>query len=263
MMLVATSSVVGVPLLTALCPMGGYLYSRAFTHGRPNTMRMALCVNYCDLPVDEVARENVWESLRRRRRKDGDKTIAAVLNVFVTSEDMARYPDELRVIVRHGHAVELAPVESSSNDAVLLSVPSIFRGDDGVRGLRDSQREYARLFGDEGAGPSWMLSRSASSLGRHPSVLREASYLGMKVAYWSTLIRLNEGRLTSEQRSAIDGDSSDKNGGSIIYIVLKKGVSSNSASGSLCELIATFDGRCSLESLSDVARDDAEMVLKS
>jgi hypothetical protein len=261
MMLVATSSVVGVPLLSALCPMGGYLYSRAFTHGRPNTMRMALCVNFCDLPTDEVARENVWESLRRRRKKMGDRTIAAVLNVFVTSEDMARYPDELRVIVGHGHAVELAPVESSSDNGTLLSVPGLFRGNDAVRDLRIARREYARLFGEGGAGPSWMLSRSAFSVGRHPSVLREASDLGMKVAYWSTLVQLSNDRLTSEQRSAIGGDCSDKNGGSIIYVVLRKEVSSNIASGSLCELIETFDSRCSLESLSDVVRDDAEMIL--
>ncbi|KAL3809891.1 hypothetical protein ACHAXA_008543 [Cyclostephanos tholiformis] len=261
-MMLAISSVIGVPLLNALCPMGGYLYSRAYTHGRPNTMKIALCVNFCDLPKDEAARKDVWESLSRRIKKTGDRTIAAVLNVFVTSEDMARYPDELRVIADRGHKVELAPVESSSDDGAFLFRPSLFRGKDAVRDLRIAQREYARLFGKGWAGPSWMLSRSASSIGRHPSVLREANDLGMKVAYWSTLVRLSKDRLTSELRSAINEDCSNKNGGSIIYVVLGKGVSSNSASGSFCELIDVFDGRCSLESLSDVAMDYAEMVLK-
>ena len=105
-----------------------------------------------------------------------------------------------------------------------------------------------------------MLSRSSS---RHPSVLREASDLGMKVAYWSTLVVLTDvDRLTSGQRSAIGGDISDKNGGSIIYITLGKGVSSNGVSDLLCELVDMLDGEYSLASLSDVAKDDAEMVLK-
>ena len=277
MALVSISSVVGVPLLNALCPLGGYLYSRAYAHGRPNTRRVAICVNYRDLPKKKKdgcdgggggGEDGVfWDSLIRKRKAttggdDQTTTADPVLNVFVTPEDMARYPDELRAIAGRGHAVELAPSEES--DGAYRFGPSVFGGKRAVRDLRIAHREYAKLFGEGGeARPSWMLSRSSSSLGRHPSVLREASDLGMKVAYWSTLVVLNdEDRLTSGQRSAIGGDISNKNGGSIIYVTLGTGVSSNGVSGLLCELVDMLDGEYSLASLSDVARDDAEMVLK-
>ncbi|KAL3766823.1 hypothetical protein ACHAW5_009715 [Stephanodiscus triporus] len=258
MTLVAISSVVGVPLLNSICPLGGYLYSRAYTHGRPNTGRVALCVNFRDLPKNGRGGDDIMDALRKRNKTDDRTAATAVLNVFVTSEDIARFPNELKAIAGRGHAIGLTLAESDEGS---FCHPSIFGGGRAVRDLRIAHREYARLFGER-EGPSWMLSRSASSMGRHPSVLREASDLGMKVAYWSMLVLLTTDRLTSEQKIAISGDCSDKNGGSILYVTLGKGVSSNSVSGSLCELIDTLDGRYSLESLSDVARDDAEMVLK-
>jgi hypothetical protein len=274
-MALVSVSVVGVPLLNSLCPLGGYLYSRAYMHGRPNTGRVALCVNYRDLPKGEGRcggggdDDLFWDSLSRKRKEktttggvDRTTTADPVLNVFVTPEDIARYPNELRAVAGRGHALELAPSEES--DGAHRCGPSIFSGKRAVRDLRNAHREYAKFFGEGGvARPRWMLSRSASSFGRHPSVLREASDLGMKVAYWSTSVVLtNEDRLTSEQRSSIGGDIVDKNGGSIIYITLGGGVSSNCVSGVLCELINILDGQYSLVSLSDVARDDAEMVLK-
>ena len=35
----AMITAVGVPLLNSLCPMGGYLFSRAYTHGQANTKK--------------------------------------------------------------------------------------------------------------------------------------------------------------------------------------------------------------------------------
>lgn len=92
----------------------------------------------------------------------------------------------------------------------------------------------------------------------------------MKVVYWSTLIMLPIGArsLSIDQKIALCDDCSDKNGGSIIYLTFEKGGSSSTSSNSnlitpnlLREVIDSIGDSYSLESLSDVARDDADMVL--
>jgi len=102
---------------------------------------------------------------------------------------------------------------------------------------------------------------SVESIGRHPSLLREAKDLGMKIAYWSIPVRLTGNELASEQKSSIIDECTHHGGGSIIYAALGKGVSSNNVSTSLCDLIDALEDRISLESLSDVAKDEATMVL--
>lgn len=249
-MTLAMISLVGIPLLNALCPIGGFLFSRAYTHGQPNTKRVALCVKLSDLPKDGDKMTCIWDTLEKKK-KDGQTT--AVLNIFVTLEDLMQFPTELKMIAKKGHAIELAP--SNFFHEALCGL-SMFQGSKSSCNLQIAHHEYCEIFGKE---PNWILARSAGSIGRHPSVLRETNNLGMKVTYWSTLVQL-VGDITREQKAAISSDCRDKNGGSIIYAILEDGTPSNIMPTSLCELIDAIDGY-SLESLSDVARDDATMVL--
>ena len=106
-------------------------------------------------------------------------------------------------------------------------------------------------------------------------VLRMANNLGMKVTYWSTFIHLttdHRGGLSSEQKIALHDDVLDKNGGNIIYVttpLLGQGDVTNdtsyndSVTEAFCELIESIDETFSLETLSNVAKDDAIMVLKT
>ena len=241
-------TVVGVPLLNAMCPMGGNLFSRAYTHGQPNTKKVALCVNFSDLPKESDQRIRIWEALEKKRM--GDQT-TAVLNIYVTLEDLMMYPTEqLKLIAEKGHAIALAPTEFEEESFCGLS---IFQGNKSTCNLQIGHFEYTEIFGKE---PRWVLSKSADSIGRHPSFLREAHALGMKVAYWSTLVQLKGNGLTSEQKSALISDSESKNGGSIIYVIVEEGISLNNG---LCEVIDTLG--YNLESLSDVAKDEAKMIL--
>ena len=73
----------------------------------------------------------------------------------------------------------------------------------------------------------------------------------MKVAYWSTLVQLKGNGLTSKQKSALTSEVSDKNGGSIIYVIVEEGISLNNG---LCEVIDALG--YNLESLSDAAKDE-------
>mmetsp|Transcript_13493 Transcript_13493/g.29311 ORF Transcript_13493/g.29311 Transcript_13493/m.29311 type:complete len:580 (+) Transcript_13493:41-1780(+) len=249
-MTLAMVTSVGVPLLNALCPMGGNLFSRAYTHGQPNTKKVAVCVNFSDLPKEAHKRKTILDSLEKNTYKD---QTTAVLNIFVTLEDLTLFPEDLKMLAKKGHVIALTPSEFQEAFCGL----SMFEGNKASCNLQIAHHEYSEIFGKE---PSWISSRSADSVGRHPSLLREASDLGMKIAYWSTLVQLTGGKLTNEQKDAINSDCADKNGGSIIFVTLEKAVSSNAMQTSLSELINTLDGY-SMESLSDVAKDEATMVL--
>ena len=69
--------------------------------------------------------------------------------------------------------------------------------------------------------------------------------------------------LTKKQLTAVQGDITDKNGGSIVYIKLGKSIPARCLAAPLCEVINKLDDQYSLESLSDVAKDEVKMVLKS
>ena len=268
-LLVMVSSVIGVPLLNAMCPMGGYLFSRAYTHGQPNTKRVALCVNFSDLSKDdklwdELLGKNEVGSSSRGQGRDNSK-LAAVLNIYVTLEELTLCRNELQTIAKRGHFIALSPTEFDEP----YSGPSILYGNRSTCNLQIAHYEYTELFGEE---PKWLLSRSAGSCGRHPAILCEARNLGMKVVYWSTLIHMSTGGrgLSIDQQSAIRDSCSDKNGGSIIYLSCEKGRPASSSSNVnqitpnylLREVLDSIGDDYSLQSLSDVARDDADMILQ-
>eukprot|EP00584_Thalassiosira_punctigera_P008537 CAMPEP_0172534322 /NCGR_PEP_ID=MMETSP1067-20121228/6724_1 /TAXON_ID=265564 ORGANISM="Thalassiosira punctigera, Strain Tpunct2005C2" /NCGR_SAMPLE_ID=MMETSP1067 /ASSEMBLY_ACC=CAM_ASM_000444 /LENGTH=653 /DNA_ID=CAMNT_0013319099 /DNA_START=94 /DNA_END=2055 /DNA_ORIENTATION=+ len=253
-MTLATITAVGVPLLNTLSPMGGYLFSRAYTHGQPATKKVALCVNYSDLPKGAKQRDDILNCLEKKKT-DGQTT--AVLNVFVTLEDLKQFSTELKLIADKGHAIALAP--SVDDGEKKICGLSLFRGSKASCKLESARSEYSKVFGKK---PSWVFANSVDSNGRHPSLLHTASDLGMRVAYWSTLVRLTGGgALTGEQKMAVSKDCSDKDGGSIIYVTLEQGVSSSTTSALICELIDAQDGFI-LQSLSEVVRDDFNLILK-
>ena len=207
-------------------------------------------MNFSDLPKVADQRIRIWNALEKKRMDD---QTTAVLNIYVTLEDLMMYSMELKLIAEKGHAIALAPTEFEEE---LFCGLSLFQGNKSTCNLQIGHFEYTELFGKE---PNWVLSKSADSIGRHPSFLRETRDLGMKIVYWSTLVQLKGNGLTSEQKSALTSDALDKNGGSIIYVIVEDGVSSNTITTSLCEVIDTLG--YSLESLSDVAKDEATMIL--
>ena len=251
----AMITAVGVPLLNSLCPMGGYLFSRAYTHGQPNTKKIALCVNFADLlKATGNKRTSIWKALEKK--KVGDQT-TAILNIYVTLEELTLYPTQIQMMVDKGHFIALVPTEFEEEERESFCGLSMFQGNTSSCNLHFAHFEYTELFGEE---PTWVLSKSADSIGRHPSLFRVARDLGMKVAYWSSYLQLTGDKLSSEQKSILKDDCSDKNGGSIIYIAIEKGCPTNSISTRLCEVVDSLDGY-TLESLSNVAKDDAKMIL--
>jgi hypothetical protein len=239
--MLAMITAVGVPCLNALCPLGGYLYSRAYTHGQPNTKRVAMCISYSDLPRDRTT----LYAILSEKKKEGQAT--AVLNIFVTLEDLKTHPNDLTLIATKGHTISLEPTEFRGL--------SMFQRNVATCNIEFAHFDYSELFGE---GPSWLLAKSVDTIGRHPSLFRKASDLGMKVVYWSSLLKVSSGKLTSQQKDAIVSDCKDKNGGSIIYITAD--FSTTNLTSPLCELVGILD-EFTFESLSTVAKDDPTMVL--
>jgi len=239
--MLAIITAVGVPLFNALCPLGGYLYSRAYTHGQPNTKQVALCISYSDLPKD---RTTLWAILADKKKED---QATAVLNIFVTLEDLKMHPSELKLIAAKGHKLSLEPTE-------FIGL-SLFQKTAATCNIEFAHYEYTEVLGEA---PAWLLAKSVDAIGRHPSLFHKASDLGMKVVYWSTLVKVASGKLTSQQKDVIIGDCQDKNGGSIIYVTSDNSTSNTTAP--LCEVVGMLD-EFTFESLSSVARDDPTMVL--
>ena len=240
--LLAMITAVGVPILNALCPMGGYLYSRAYTHGQPNTKKVALCICYSDLPRDSTT---LWAILADKK-KEGQTT--SVLNIFVTLEDLNMHAGELKVIAAKGHVISLEPTEFSGLSLLQKTAAAC--------NIEFAHYEYTEVFGQA---PRWLFAKSVDTIGRHPSLFHKARDLGMKVVYWSTLVKVSsDDKLTSKQFDDIVGDCEDKNGGSIIYI--KPDSSSSNLTTPIHDLVGMLDD-FTFESLSVVARDDPTMVL--
>lgn len=216
------TTAIGVPIINALCPMGGYLFARAYTHGQPNTKKVAICINCSDLPSEMSTLQSILEQHK------------AVLNIYVTLDDMQSHSKDLIELAKQGHYIALAP---SANIEVAFN-------------------EYNNLFG-EAAG--WAFSNSDAA-GRHPTYLRKAHDMGMKVAYWSTLVRIEGTTLSEEQRNYIVSDVADKNGGSIIYISCGKEATKDSLSNALSTIVESIKD-FSIASLSQVVKDDSTMRL--
>jgi hypothetical protein len=223
MFILSITTSIGVPIINALCPMGGYLFARAYTHGRPNTKKVAICINCSDLPSDIMS--TLQSTLEQRE---------AVLNIYVTLDDMQSHFQELVELAKKGHCIALAP---SAN-------------------IEAAFDEYNHLFG-KAAG--WAFSNSDAT-GRHPMYLRKAHDLGMKVAYWSTLVQIEAATLTDEQTNSIVDDVVDKNGGSIINISCGKGATKDSLTNAVLTIVDAIKNY-SISPLSQVVKDDATMTL--
>ena len=242
---------IGVSLLNALCPMGGYLFSRAYTHGQPNTKKVALCIDFSDLPHGESYLLKFLKEMK----------MDAVFNIFVSREDIALFHPQLKELIKKGHNLVLSPTNYKWN----ISGLNLLKGKLAASNIQSAYDIYSGVLGKN---PSWFFAKSADGIGRHPALFQKARELGMKVAYWSTLIEVDGWNLTAEQLSDLKNDVIDKNGGSIIYVTLgKKGRASAGGltSSSICQIVDGLtghdDANYSFESLSDVVQDDATMVL--
>jgi len=273
----------GIPLLNSLCPLGGYLYSRSYIHGRPNTKKLALCLNFSDIPkgegclakflnkitcADDANADEADQSASAdavAAKKDDDNP-TVVLNIHVTTEEIEKYPSQLKELVKRGHQLALSPAST------YRGVQNIFLGNEAAADLKAGYDSYSKLIGQP---PKWYFAASSDGMGRHPSLLHEASDLGMKVSYWSTVVCVDGLNLRPDQLDSLKGDVRETNGGSIIFVTLSEkiktkvkrsedGDESKLISSIICQILDSLSSGEQiffLVELSNVAKDDATMIL--
>ena len=237
--ILSLTTAIGAAVINVLCPMGGYLFARSYTHGQPNTKKVAVCVQYSHL---EGVTESYFKALEAKK---------VVLNIFVTFKDIESNSEKLKELDKKGHHIALA----SSRTLGSFTGLSFMQTKNVRSSIETACNEYNNLFGTDS---TWVLADSAIS--RHPAYLRKAHDLGMKVAYWSTLVEVNGSNLSEEQKALVMDDVIDKNGGSVVYVTSKNEALKGSISTAVTTIVNALDG-FSIESLSQVVKDDTPMIL--
>ena len=246
--IISATTAIGVPFLNSLCPIGGYLFAKAYIHGQPNTRKLALIVNFSDLGYsqnDTAKAESVMKSLEETN---------SYLNVVVTLDDLESSSTTLKNLEKKGHNIVL--LASSALTSGRMNSMTLFKGDVANNTLKKAFDEFNNILGRRA---DWVLSKS--SYDRHPLILQKAHELGMKFTYWSTLVQTKGAKLSNEELNRVLNDVKDKNGGSIIYITLWKykneGISVWDPAISIVQALEGY----TVEPLSQVVKDDKLMGL--
>lgn len=243
--ILCATTAIGVPFINSLCPLGGYLFAKAYFHGQPNTRKVALIVNFSDLGYTDnntVKAERCMKSLEETK---------SLLNIVVTSEYLESYSNDVMNLAKKGHHIVLT---SSVPLSGWMNSMTLFKGNMATNSIEKAINEFSNILGRKA---EWVLSKS--SYDRHPEILRKAQEFGMKFTYWSTFVQ-TKGKLSNEELSSVVNDVKDKNGGSIIYITLGDGKNKGNVWDPVLSIVKALEG-FSIESLSQVVKDDKIMAL--
>eukprot|EP00565_Helicotheca_tamesis_P003964 CAMPEP_0185729456 /NCGR_PEP_ID=MMETSP1171-20130828/5807_1 /TAXON_ID=374046 /ORGANISM="Helicotheca tamensis, Strain CCMP826" /LENGTH=575 /DNA_ID=CAMNT_0028398297 /DNA_START=155 /DNA_END=1882 /DNA_ORIENTATION=- len=258
LLMLGVVTAVGVPLLNVLCPLGGHIYGRLYTHGQPNTKRIALCVDFSDLFDNKVSmdgRKELWEALNKCKSDDEG---TSSLNVFVTMKDMKQNAALVKELIAAGHFVGIG----SNNDGSLID---IIRWKSVEVSLKESFDEFAVITGTN---PSWFHVGAIHSEGMHPASFQKAYKLGMRAAMWSvhTFVNRSTGLSDAEMASIRDGVEQHR-GGNFIYVSsLKRSKGNGSVAEALRQIVTNIqsienDGGYVFESMPAVAKENPGMIL--
>jgi len=189
--------VIGIPLIHYLCPITGHLFGRTYTHGDPNTKKVAICINFSEY------KPLLNKLLKKDNANDDDDNKQflkdCVLNIFVTMDDLRNSTDMINKLHQSGHNVGISMSPSGSN---------------GCTNLNELYIQYETVVGTK---PNWYHT-GIGNRGNLPSHFRTASKLGMRSAIWSTLVDCSKTDLSNIDSETIKADLVTHGGGSIVYL---------------------------------------------
>jgi hypothetical protein len=190
-LLLGLATMIGVPLVNMLSPLGAYVVSRAYTHGQPRTRRVALCIQFKDLLSE--SREKTDESMKNLVSITQKKHI---LNIFVTAQELRLYPEIITKLQSVQHAFGIC---SSTVDGIL-----------------DAYKEFVQLLKIE---PQWYHVGSQGGVSVGLDALKTAADLNLKVSFWSTHIAVGSREaLLNVDLPSLCGDVNATMGGNIIRL---------------------------------------------
>jgi hypothetical protein len=193
----------GITLVNSQCPIAGYLYGRTYTHGRPNTKKIAVCVDYRVLFGKHIDAKEREEFLRElvSGGTGWSKSARAVLNINVTAHDLLQYRQDIEKLHTQGHEL----VITVDDDA-----PSDF-----AKTIRLAFDAYRSIF--DGKAPSWYhpATHLFSSM---PECYSMACSLGLRTAMWSNCI------VSLDDIAFLKEGLKEHNGGLLVYVYGKENV---------------------------------------
>ena len=149
LMLYATT--VGVVLVHNLCPITGHLYGRIFTHGPPNTKKVAICIDFTDY-------KTVLIKLLNSHHKE------ITLSISLTLQNLSEDAELIQKLHEAGHDFGIA-LDDSSDSVSLVKTHSLFQ----------------KTLGEE---PKWCFSKAYHCY-------QSAQKLGMQCVLWSTSLNIS------------------------------------------------------------------------
>jgi len=191
----------GIKLVNSQCPIAGYLYGRTYTHGRPNSKKIAICVDYqtlFDKNVDAKERESFLSDLMSATGWS-QSSANAVLNINITVTDLLQCRQDIEKLYAQGHELVIT-VEK--NDA----------SHDRENTIRLAYDAYRNVF--DGKSPSWYhpTTHHFSAMPKYHSM---ANLLGLRIAMWSHCI------CSPEEVVFLKEGLADHNGGLLVYVCNK------------------------------------------
>jgi hypothetical protein len=237
-LLLGLATMIGVPLVNMLSPLGAYVVSNAYTHGQPRTRRVALCVHLKDFLSE--SKEKTDESIKNLVSITKDKHI---VNIFATAQEFKLYPETIVELRSAQHYIGIC---SSTT----------------VDGISDAYNEYVQLLKME---PQWYHVGSQGGVSVGPDALKTAADLNLKVSFWSTHIAVGSREaLLNVDLPNLCRDVNSTMGGNIIYLsdTWDDADSFVSAIDTIVQELGTnSEIKYSFSALSDVASEDAAMKL--
>lgn len=191
LLLLALATMIGVPLINMLSPLGAYVVPRAYTHGKPRTRRVALCIQFKDLlskskeKTDESIMNLVNNTLGRH-----------ILNIFVAAQELRLYPENIAELRSAQHVIGICSIT--------------------VDGICGAYNEYVQLLKME---PQWYHVGSQGDVSVGPDALKAAADLNLKVSFWSMHIAVGSTEaLINVDLPNLPDDVSSTMGGNIILL---------------------------------------------
>jgi len=226
--------IMGITMVNSLCPLSGYLFGRTYTHGQPYTGKIAVCVDYaCFKSITETERNGLFKILNAAKSKDGkNKDIKAVLNINVSSTDLAEHKEDIQKLRKEGHEIVIT-IDGSS-----------------VNSINVAYQSYATIF--DGASPTWYHTGHNMS-GSVPRCHSMTSMLELRSAMWSNYITS-----VKDAESLKEGLEKHR-GGSFVYVHASQSCDVLAILKRVLELLE--DASFVPASLTLVAKEDNTMVL--
>lgn len=235
-LLLSVATMIGISLINMQCPLGAYLLSKAYTNGQPRTRQLAISLYFEDLLCE--SKEKTDEIIGRlvKRAAPEKKT---VLNIFVTTDNLRLFPDTIRKLQSAGHAFGIC----SSNS----------------EGISKAYEPFVEILKTE---PLWYHVGSTETSSRGPDVLKTASELNLKVAFWSTHIGVTSREmLLNQDLPNLREDVAATRGGSFIYLT-DEWSDSEAVVAAIDSIVQDLEADgYSFSALSNVAREDSAMTL--